>query len=174
MALGIYASTTEPVGLDFSRSLLFPIALLAALPFGPLAEEIGWRGFAQPRLLKRFGPFTCGMVLGAIWFIWHLPLFFAPAGTSLSGSPITLSGLLHYFGLLTGVSVLIVGFTRWTGAGLLSGVLLHLGMNAEIYRLFFDLSPDQLNRIEHWSVAPIWLLVGILLWIGRSHGDGTP
>lgn len=167
LALAAYAATNEAIAFDFSRAALIPIALLAALPFGPLGEEIGWRGFAQPRLLCRFGPFLTGLLLGAIWFVWHVPLFFAPAGTSVSGSSLTVSGLLLYFGLLTGMSILIVWFTQWTGSALLSGLMIHLGMNAEIYRLFFDLSTEQLTRIERWSVLPIWVLVVLLFSFGR-------
>jgi membrane protease YdiL (CAAX protease family) len=172
----VWHPSAKAVALDFSRSLLFPIALLAALPFGPLAEEIGWRGYAQPRLLERVSPLSTGLLLGAIWFVWHIPLFFAPAGTSVSGGPITPTGLLLYLGLLTGMSILIVWFSQWTGAGLLSGLLIHLGMNAEIYRLFFDLETDQLTRIEHWSVLPIWLLIiGLVIsgW-GRETKQGGP
>jgi membrane protease YdiL (CAAX protease family) len=43
---------TSKEGASRRRELLssVPIALLIALPFGPLAEELGWRGFALPRL----------------------------------------------------------------------------------------------------------------------------
>jgi membrane protease YdiL (CAAX protease family) len=34
-------------------------------------EEIGWTGFATPRLLGRFPPVTAGLVLGLIWASWH-------------------------------------------------------------------------------------------------------
>jgi membrane protease YdiL (CAAX protease family) len=37
-------------------------------------EEIGWRGFALPRLTARFGPFTASLVVGLVWAVWHLPL----------------------------------------------------------------------------------------------------
>lgn len=37
-------------------------------------EELGWRGFALPRLEARFGPLGGTVVLGLIWSVWHLPL----------------------------------------------------------------------------------------------------
>ncbi len=45
---------------------------------GPLGEEFGWRGFALPRLLQRRPPLAAALILGAIWWAWHLPTFFIP------------------------------------------------------------------------------------------------
>jgi membrane protease YdiL (CAAX protease family) len=52
-------------------------AILVAWIFGgPLGEEIGWRGYALPRLTQRFGPALASVLLGLVWACWHLPLFF--------------------------------------------------------------------------------------------------
>ena len=48
--------------------------LATALYGGPLGEEAGWRGFALPRLQKRFDPLLASVILGAFWGLWHLPL----------------------------------------------------------------------------------------------------
>jgi len=50
--------------------------LLVSLLAGPLSEELGWRGYAQPRLRTRLSPLATSVVLGAAWSLWHLPLFF--------------------------------------------------------------------------------------------------
>ncbi len=49
---------------------------LGSLFAGPLSEELGWRGYAQPRLRSRLSPLVTSVVLGAVWALWHLPLFF--------------------------------------------------------------------------------------------------
>jgi len=41
---------------------------------GPLGEEPGWRGYALPRLQRRFDPVTSSIILGFLWANWHLPL----------------------------------------------------------------------------------------------------
>jgi uncharacterized protein len=43
-----------------------------------LTEEAGWRGFALPRLRALRGPLASSLILGAVWAVWHVPLFFAP------------------------------------------------------------------------------------------------
>jgi membrane protease YdiL (CAAX protease family) len=56
----------------------FFYALIPALAIdpGPLGEELGWRGFALPRMLERWHPLTASLILGLIWGAWHLPAFF--------------------------------------------------------------------------------------------------
>jgi len=43
-----------------------------------LGEEIGWRGYAFPRLMNSFSPLGASLSLGLIWGVWHLPLFWMP------------------------------------------------------------------------------------------------
>jgi membrane protease YdiL (CAAX protease family) len=94
-------------------------ALILALLFnllvtGPLGEELGWRGFALPRLLQRFSPFKASLILGVIWGIWHLPSFYVSAmvqaGLSLPLfllNAVCLSFLACWLFMNTGGSVLI-------------------------------------------------------------------
>lgn len=62
------ASTENPVYLAL---LLFPIMII-----GGGLEEIGWRGYLQPTLEKKWSSFTSTIIVGGIWAIWHLPLWF--------------------------------------------------------------------------------------------------
>jgi uncharacterized protein len=50
----------------------------AALVMFPLGEEFGWRGFAYPRLDRRWGPVMGSLILGSVWGFWHLGMMFAP------------------------------------------------------------------------------------------------
>src|SRR4029450_5679128 len=45
---------------------------------GPLGEEPGWRGFAQPRLQSKWSPLASTAVLGVLITGWHLPLVLMP------------------------------------------------------------------------------------------------
>ncbi|AUB63468.1 MULTISPECIES: CPBP family intramembrane glutamic endopeptidase [Bacillus] len=53
--------------------LSFPIMIV-----GGGLEEIGWRGFLQPALQKRFSVFLSTVIVSGIWAIWHWPLWFIP------------------------------------------------------------------------------------------------
>jgi len=43
-----------------------------------VGEEIGWRGFALPRLQTHFNSLTASLILGCLWAAWHLPNSFIP------------------------------------------------------------------------------------------------
>src|SRR5688500_11040728 len=48
---------------------------LATLLFCGFGEEIGWRGFLQPHLERRFPPVLAANLVAVVWAVWHLPLF---------------------------------------------------------------------------------------------------
>jgi membrane protease YdiL (CAAX protease family) len=51
---------------------------VAAMVFFSVGEEFGWRGFAYPRLAERHGPVLGSVILGAVWALWHLGMWFTP------------------------------------------------------------------------------------------------
>jgi membrane protease YdiL (CAAX protease family) len=50
--------------------------VMAALD-GPLGEEIGWRGVLLPQLMQRIPPLAAALVVGVVWYAWHVPLYAA-------------------------------------------------------------------------------------------------
>lgn len=79
---------------------LGPLALIAAeVLFYGYGEEVGWRGFALPHLIDRFGPVWASVLLSLPWAVWHLPLLLRNE-TYTSMNPALLLG--WFFSLLTG------------------------------------------------------------------------
>ena len=161
----------------WGRLVLLPVAFVAAIPFGPLAEELGWRGYGLPRLLERLAPLPASLLLGLIWTIWHVPLFWAPAGTSISGQPVTALAVALYLALLSGYSVIYTWLHQRTGSVLVA-VLLHAGFNAELHRFFFAPLPDGHDwLLERMMLVPLWAFA---LWLvasgrlGRTTTEASP
>ncbi len=71
-------SNLFPEGLGFSPWLLLVPYLLLMLTFGGGQEEFGWRGYAQKPLQNKFGILQGSAILGFMWGLWHLPLWFIP------------------------------------------------------------------------------------------------
>ncbi|HEY5945354.1 MAG TPA: CPBP family intramembrane glutamic endopeptidase [Kofleriaceae bacterium] len=64
LALSLYSSSFRP-------GFAIPFALIAGFGAG-IFEELGWTGFATPRLLRRYSWFDAGLLLGLPWAVWHL------------------------------------------------------------------------------------------------------
>ncbi|MDP2957206.1 MAG: type II CAAX endopeptidase family protein [Longimicrobiales bacterium] len=102
--------------------------MLAATGFstvigGQAGEELGWRGYALPRLEALWGLGPASLVLGIIWAAWHLPLFYMP-GADTYGQSFPL-----YLVQVTGLSVAIGWLYGNTGRSLLLVMLMHAGLN---------------------------------------------
>lgn len=50
-----------------------PLGILSIAVFTGIAEEPGWRGYAQPWANRRFSPLVAAVLVSAIWAVWHLP-----------------------------------------------------------------------------------------------------
>jgi membrane protease YdiL (CAAX protease family) len=65
----------------------FPLLIFSLNIFtdaGPIGEELGWRGYALPRLLQLRSPIAATSILAAFWTVFHLVAFLSP-GTRQSG-----------------------------------------------------------------------------------------
>jgi membrane protease YdiL (CAAX protease family) len=50
-----------------------PLAILSIAVFTGIAEEPGWRGYAQPWANRRYSPLIAALIVSTIWAVWHLP-----------------------------------------------------------------------------------------------------
>jgi len=107
-----------------------PAAYLLALPFGPLGEELGWRGYALPRLLPRYGAVWASLMLGIVWTFWHVPMMLWSPGAAIPSvmglSVVSVSVFLVQ--IISETVLMTLVFLRTNGS-LLLAVLAHLCLN---------------------------------------------
>ena len=164
VAAGIYALKGGILGqFDLRQWYMVLLGPIVVLPFY-LGEELGWRGYALPRLQKKYGALWSSIIVGIIWVFWHTPAFWAPEGTAISGQPVTFITVGWYLILLIGVSILMTFVYNNTKGSLLLALLFH-GMftGPNIFPLFPDLSPAAMNQIIKLVVIPVWIMVVLVI-----------
>ena len=123
-------------------------------------EEIGWTGFAAPRLRARHSILVTGLGIGVVWGLWHFPLFWEV--DSFHGAlPFTIL-LARLFAWLPPFRVLLISIHERTGS--LPVVML---MHAAVSYVSIVLAPSALQGVSLLvalapSVLTMWLLVGLL------------
>jgi uncharacterized protein len=95
----------------------------AALIVIPLGEEIGWRGYALPRLMARHGAPLATAILCLLWALWHVPMFISTG--------YTWSQVLICAGFIMAGNPLFTWLYRRAGGSLLLAVLLHFGVHLD-------------------------------------------
>jgi membrane protease YdiL (CAAX protease family) len=131
-------------------------------------EEVGWRGYALPRLVGQMGLGGASLVLGLIWAFWHLPLFFLPGSGSQGQSfPI-------YLLQVTAMSVAF-GWLYWRSQGSLLLVMLFHAATNNTTDIVPAAVPGAMNPLSFhgslvaWAtVALSWLIAIVLLFRMRG------
>ena len=123
-------------------------------------EEIGWRGYALPRLSDRFGLASASVILGILWATWHLPLFFVPAADT-SGQSFPL-----YLLQVTALSVTMAWLYWRTGGSLLLVMLLHAAIN-NTKGIVPSAVPGATNPFALSTSLVAWLTVAFL-WMAAG------
>ncbi len=135
--------------------LLDPWSLAAfaffILLLGPLPEEIGWRGYLLDRLQLRWSALGASLVLGVIWWSWHLPLFVLP-GYYEAFARATPTPLDILWGILP-AAVLYTWLYNNTGRSVLAVIVLHFMQNATGQFLGMDEAVRSIRLLLEWGVA---------------------
>ena len=120
-------------------------------------EEIGWRGYALPRLARGIGLPAASIVLGVIWACWHLPFFFIPGSDNYGRSfPI-------YLMAVTALSI-AMGWLYWrTNGSLFITMLMHAAVNNTATIVSSPVSGDT-NPFALSTSLVAWLTPA-LLWV---------
>jgi membrane protease YdiL (CAAX protease family) len=157
--------SARPSLLEYLRAFISMVLI-----GGPLLEEPGWTGFAQPRLQRLYGPLIGGIILGSLWALWHLPGFLIPSQDSTDIPPRgTVFDFVVFTVALTALRLIIVWVVNNTGYSVLMAILTHASWNTfyavALVHLFH--SPIVLRSYLNLTIAACALA---LLLIAATRG----
>ena len=162
----------DPMGLA-----IIPLLWLGALPFGPLAEELGWRGWLQPRLQARMTPLKTSLVIGFVWTFWHTPMFGFPGAAIPSALDVNAQSILIYLAFLVAMSILFTAMWNHTRGSVLLAIVFHTTFNtseAMVYRPFEVPTEAQDPVIYFWTVGLTWVAAILCIATGRLSPRSAP
>ena len=114
--------------------------ILGILIFG---EELGWRGYAFPRLQARYGALPASLIFGLIHAAWHLPYLFIIPGQDLFGAP-----FLAYWVMTTANAIVLTWILNHARGSVLIATLYHAMFNATGF-LYVGIASG-LSVAEYW------------------------
>lgn len=139
------------------------LILVFTLGFDGLGEEIGWRGFALPKLLEGRSALVSSLILGALWAVWHFP-YTLTKGTFLSEVP-----LYWFFINLLALSVIYTWIFNNTNGSLLLPLLFHAAGNttSNLFPILPPAAPDL--RIYYFTIATHCVIAMGILFLSYSN-----
>ena len=157
-----FGEETRPINL-MNFYLFIPLLLFQTF-LGGGQEEIGWRGYIMQLLEKKLGLFFGSLILGIIWSVWHLPMWFLPGSGQVTH---------HFLGFTLqsiGYSFIFSWIIKASGDRLLSGLIIH-----GVANLYSNLFPAKNSNLDiQWNHSGYWIwsilitLIGIIIVILRE------
>ena len=155
----------DPVFAPRFQWWLFGIGLLAGT-----FEEIGWTGFATPRLLTRKSLTVAGLTLGLTWALWHLLVDFRYNAAAM-GSIWPLEFVITYLLTLTPYRLLLMWVYHRT-----QSLMLAINMHASFTGSLLVLVPVvPASHSFYWQAIfaiVLWGLVALALRKDKASNAG--
>jgi len=158
--LGQSYELTIPILTHFGpeQAMMVPVALLSAFP-NTLGEELGWRGFALPKLQAKYNALVSSVILGLLWGFWHIPLWIANGQTGL---PLLVDVLA-----IVAPAILFTWVYNNTGGSLLLAWLFHWAMTITGY--FLAPLPTLTDDILKWGVVILVVIIARPAHLSRKR-----
>ncbi|MCF7948750.1 MAG: CPBP family intramembrane metalloprotease [Spirochaetia bacterium] len=160
--LAILLSSQGSGGLEqlslSQQFLAAPVGFIVfTLLFGPLPEELGWRGYGLDALRSRMNLFKASLLLASIWAVWHLPMVFIPGSfqNNLLQKPLVLAA---FFAAFVPGSILMSWIYYRTRRSTLSAILFHFAGNlsGEIFSMDMETRIIQTVLLTLWAAIVLW------------------
>jgi membrane protease YdiL (CAAX protease family) len=124
---------------------------------GGMSEEFGWRGYALPRLQARWNALVSSIILGVIWAVWHVPLWFL-AGSSQQGS-----SFWPFLTSLVLTSILYTWLFNNAKGSILVAVVFHAVGNT-VAQMF----PGSTANLFYWLVLGLTVVLVVIVYSPRT------
>ena len=157
-------------------------AFIPSILIAGLGEELGWRGFALPRLQQNFSPIVATLILAVIHLLWHLPTYWL--GQGMHNVP-----FVYVIAFVLPWTIIFNWLYNRSGGSLLFAVGFHAISNTSLSLVRFlplesevGISPELLSMTSlprelagpYLSVCAIYAVVAILvLWRGQFNKVNT-
>jgi membrane protease YdiL (CAAX protease family) len=153
---------SNPLSLFFSFGISNFVYMFI---FVGVAEEFGWRGYALDRLQARFSATVSSIVLGLVWGLWHLPIFF------INGSNQQAAGLGPYLLQIVVFSIWFTWLYNNTNGSVLSVIIFHAMMDLTLLTIFPVTSVFEPNSLPVLSmyVLGVIILIAVLVVYGPQR-----
>jgi len=150
LSILVYGLIYKPIWTELSPHIIsFVLLIFPMIIFGGL-EEFGWRGILLPELNRKFNLLISALIVGFLWGLWHLPLFF------INGLSQYHTNFLTFLINTIGLSFVLAWFFHQTNSILIC-VLFHAFYNSS-----FSIGLDCPSNGQYIS-AIIWLIYGGML-----------
>jgi membrane protease YdiL (CAAX protease family) len=131
---------------------IVPMLVVLSLVNG---EELAWRGFALPRLQAKYSALTSSLILGAIWTVFHLPLFFTLTGSSQADE-----SFVSFLISTVSLTVLFTWMYNNTRGSVLMAYLFHGAINTWTRVLTIDHNG---SAIVGWTMTGLIALAAVIV-----------
>jgi membrane protease YdiL (CAAX protease family) len=147
-AIGLSLALGAPTAVRFNE--LSPLTLMLFMLV--IGEELGWRGYALPRLQAHYGSLGASLILGILWAAWHLPNQFVP-GLEFYGY-----GFAAFVLYVLPMTVLFTWLANQTQASVLLAWLFHGAINTLI------LLNSAMDIVQRWWLnAAVYSLTALIV-----------
>jgi membrane protease YdiL (CAAX protease family) len=149
------------------KAALLLMGLAYGLIGGGFCEELGWTGFAVPRLRQRYGVLPTGLIVGVLWGAYHFSVIYWASSPS-GALPLAILFAQH-FAWMPAFRVLMVWVYGRTGS-LLVAMLMHASLSSGM----LILTPTAISGVPllTWLLvlaAVLWVVVAAVAVANRGH-----
>lgn len=165
LAIVLDLKSIQDITLGFVFSLINIPAMIFVLQMplliGMFGEELGWRGFALPKLLEKFDPLVASLILALPWILWHAPLL---VFQEWRGEMPLLNFLIQYVVLIVPLTLIFTWFFQKTKGSVLLAIILHKSFNLTFnaYSIAIGLDHENSQTLRTGATIILWVVAMML------------